>query len=463
MKRFSFGSAERPLRVAIVGAGPSGFYTAESLLKRAGISVQVDMLDRLPTPFGLVRGGVAPDHQKIKAVTNIYTRVAEMSGFRFFGNVMLGRDIGLEDLKKHYDQIVYAVGNESDQKMGIPGEELTGSYPATKFVGWYNGHPEHKGHVFDLSVERVAVVGVGNVAMDVTRILSKRPDELENSDISHYALEALRESRVREILILGRRGFAQASFTTKEIKEIAELRGVDLVIDPSEVVLDQLSKRALSDANCCRNVEFLTDQSKLGEGVERRKVKLRFLVSPVEILGRNGRVEAVRIEKNELYWDDLGTPKPKGKNEYETLKVGMVLRSVGYRGIPIPGVPFDPNFGRIPNKAGRVTDEGDNRIEGQYVVGWAKRGPTGLIGTNRRDSVTTVDAMLEDLEGKTGKILPKGEEEGLPGILRKRGVQFVDFEDWKRLNGFEIERGRKKGKIREKFTTIAEMYKALDQ
>ena len=460
---FSFGSAERPVRVAIVGSGPSGFYTAESLLKKKGISIRVDMFDRLPTPFGLVRGGVAPDHQKIKAVIAVYNRVAQMPGFRFFGNVKLGRDISVEDLEGNYDQIVYAVGNESDRHMGIPGEKLTGSCPATEFVGWYNGHPDHRGYVFDLSVERVAVVGVGNVAMDVTRILSKRPDELEDSDISDYALEALRKSRVREIVILGRRGFAQASFTTKEIKEIAELSDVDLVIDPDEVVLDELSKETLSDASSRRNVEFLTDQSKLGEGVGPKKVRLRFLVSPVEIVGGDGRVEAVRIEKNELYRDELGTPRPRGTDQFETLEVGMVLRSVGYRGIPISGVPFDPNLGRIPNDAGRVTDEGGNQIQGQYVVGWAKRGPTGLIGTNRGDSVATVDAMLEDLAGKTGTVLPEGEEGAVPGMLRDKCVRFVDFEDWKRLDGFEIERGRKKGKIREKFTTIVEMLEALDK
>ncbi len=460
---FSLGTAERPIRVAIIGSGPSGFYAAESLLKRKEQSIRVDMFDRLPTPFGLVRGGVAPDHQKIKAVIAVYNRVAGMPGFRFFGNVKLGPDIGVEDLTGRYDQIVYAIGNESDRHMGIPGEELVGSCPATNFVGWYNGHPDHRDHDFDLSVERVAVVGVGNVAMDVTRILSRSPDELESSDISSYALELLRRSRVREIVILGRRGFAQASFTTKEIKEIAELNGVDLIIDPAEVELDELSKETLTDVNSRRNVEFLTEQSKHGEAADSRKVRLRFLVSPVEITGANGRVNAVKIERNELYRDDRGTPRPRGTDQFETLEVGMVLRSVGYRGIPIPGIPFDQNLGRIPNEAGRVIDEGGNQLEGQYVVGWAKRGPTGLIGTNRGDSVATVDSMVEDLEGKTGHAMPVGEADAIPALLGDKGIRFVDFEDWKRLDAIETEHGSRRGKIREKFTTIEDMLAALNE
>jgi ferredoxin--NADP+ reductase len=456
----SVGTEMRPLRVAVVGSGPSGFYAAESLLKRKDLTVSVDMFDRLPTPFGLVRGGVAPDHQKIKAVIALYTRAATHPRFRFFGNVKLGLDIQVTDLTAHYDQIVYAVGNESDRQMGIPGEDLEGSCPATNFVGWYNGHPDHRDHKFDLTIERVAVVGVGNVAMDVTRILTKDPDEVAGTDIAGYALKTLRASNVKEVIVLGRRGIAQAAFSPKEIKEIAELPGVDLVLDPADVVVDELSEDTLADANKRKNVDFLTAQAALGEGLQARKVRLRFLVSPVEIVGVDGRVTAVKIEKNELYRDDNGTPRPRGSGKYETLPVGMVLRSVGYCGVPIPGVPFHERWGIIPNEEGRVT-EGGRVVAGQYAVGWAKRGPSGLIGTNRGDSVATVDKMIEDLAESNAAAAVGNESEKFPALLAERGVRYVDFDGWRELDRIERERGKAAGKIREKFTRVEEMLAAI--
>jgi len=458
------GTTARPLRVAIVGTGPSGFYAAEALLKRTdGLVVQVDMFDRLPTPYGLVRGGVAPDHQKIKAVIAVYEKIASLPTFRFFGNVKLGQDIQVEDLQRHYDQVVYAVGNETDRRMGIPGEDLEGSFAATAFVGWYNGHPDHRHHRFDLSVERVAVVGVGNVAMDVTRVLAKDPSALASTDISDYALEALRASKVREIVLLGRRGVAQAAFSPAEIMEIAELPSSDLVLDPRDVELDELSKAALKEPNDKKNVEFLTEHAKKGEAGRPRKVRLRFLVSPVEVLGEGGRVKAVKLERNTLVPDEKGNPKAKGTGRFEVLPVGMVLRSVGYYGVPVPGMPFDPKIGRVPNEGGRVLDPATRKVRGgEYVVGWSKRGPTGLIGTNRADSVATVKAMVEDAQGKPAPPSPERTPEAVLGLLKSKGTRFVSFQDWKRLDQIELSRGKAKGKIREKFVAVEDMMKSLD-
>lgn len=457
------GSQERPLRVAIIGSGPSGFYAAESLLRRPGVYAQVDMFDRLPTPYGLVRGGVAPDHQNIKAVIKVYEKVAASPGFRFFGHVKFGQHIQISDIAPYYDHIIYAVGNESDRRLGIPGEDLKGSHSATEFVGWYNSHPDHRQHQFDLSVESVVVVGVGNVAMDVTRILAKSPEALAATDIAPYALAALKTSKVKEIILLGRRGVAQAAFSPAEIQEIAELDSSDLIVAPQEIVLDEVSQKTLLEPNDKKNVAFLTEHVKHGPGAKARQVRLRFLVSPVEIIGENGRVAAVKIEKNELCLDKNGLPRPRGTGQYEILKAGMVLRSVGYRGIPIPGVPFDDAIGHIPNDKGRVLDPANKKPRpGEYVVGWAKRGPTGLIGTNRADSVATVDCMIEDLKNQNPAWAVGKKPEAILAMLAQRRVSWVSFQNWKLLDQIEIEKGKQKGKIREKFSTVEEMLAALN-
>ncbi len=454
------GSKQRPLRVAVVGSGPSGFYAAESLLK-AGIEVSVDIFDRLPTPFGLARGGVAPDHQKIKAVTMVYSKVAANPALRFFGNVKLGKDIQADDLRKHYDAVIYAVGSESDNKLGIPGEDIDGSYCATAFVGWYNCHPDYRNHKFDLSTEAVAIVGVGNVAIDCARILAQDPEILAKTDIAGYAVDALRKSNVKTVYLLGRRGVAQAAFSVGEIKEMGELPSADLVIEPKEVELDEISQKTLTDPTKKKNVDYLTEKSKAGVGSKPRKVRLRFLTSPVEIIGEGGKVKAVKIEKNALKIDDKGTPRPKGTGEFETLPVGMVLRSVGYRGIPIPGVSFDEKKGRIPNNEGRVLDAMGQTLPGEYVVGWAKRGPSGLIGTNRADSVATVKELLKDIEGKSAPADPVKEPEAITKLLSEKKIRSVSFEEWKVLDRLELEQGKAKGKIREKFSDIKEMLSAL--
>lgn len=448
-------TSERPLQIAIVGSGPSGFYAAEALLKQKDVPIRIDMFDRLPTPYGLVRGGVAPDHQKIKSVVMVYEKVAALPGFRFFGNVHLGCDLSAAELRAHYDHIVYAVGNESDRKLGVPGEDLEGSHSATEFVGWYNGHPDHRQRRFDLSVERAAVIGIGNVAMDVTRLLAEDPDRLAKTDIADYALDALRKSGVKEIYLLGRRGPAQAAYSPAEIQEIGELESSDLVVRSEELVLDEVSKTETSDPTAKKNVDYVVDVARRGEGSKSKKVRLRFCVSPVELIGEGGRVTAMKIEKNQLVPDGKGGVKAKGTGQFETLPVGLVFRSVGYRGIPIADVPFDEKSGHIPNEAGRVKP-------GEYVVGWAKRGPSGLIGTNRADSVATVQAMLQDAKAGVPDPSVARDAQAVVDLLGSRKLRYVSFQDWKRLDRLETERGAKAGKIREKFTTVPEMLSALE-
>ncbi|MFI5362066.1 MAG: FAD-dependent oxidoreductase [Elusimicrobiota bacterium] len=457
------GTPERPLTVAVVGAGPSGFYAVEALLKAPGLSVRVDLFDRLPTPYGLVRGGVAPDHQKIKSVTAVYEKTALDPRVRFFGNVKLGRDLTVDELRARYDKIIYAVGCESDRHMDIPGENLAGSHSATDFVGWYNGHPDHRHRSFDLSCSAVAVVGVGNVAMDVTRLLACDPEALAKTDITARSLDALRKSSVKTVWLLGRRGPAEAAYSPVEIEEIGELSTADLVVEPAEAVIDEVSAGELADAAVKKKVDYIAKHAALGAGSKERKVRLRFRVSPVEILGEDGRVKALRVEKNTLVADGKGGVKSVGTREFETLPVGLVLRSVGYRGIPIPGVPFDEKSGHIANKDGRVTDgAGGAPLPGEYVVGWAKRGPSGLIGTNRADSVATVALMLADW--KAGNV-PEREvdasPDAIPALLQTKGAAPVGFAQWKALDKLELAAGAASGKIREKFDRIEDMISAL--
>ncbi|RME40557.1 MAG: NADP oxidoreductase, partial [Caldilineae bacterium] len=393
------GTESNPLRVAIIGAGPSGFYTADHLLKTEGLVVQVDMFDRLPTPYGLVRAGVAPDHQKIKTVTRAFDRVAARPNFRFFGYVGLGRDIQVDDLRAHYHQIVYTTGAETDRRLNIPGEDLSGSHPATHFVAWYNGHPDYRDCQFDLSQERVAVIGVGNVAMDVARILCRTPDELRKTDIADYALEALSQSRVKEVYVLGRRGVAQAKFTNPEVKEAGELPGADVWAPPEEVELDELSKSTLESGQTMQKVAMFQEFSRRKPTGKPKRLIFRFLVSPVEIYGdEKGHVTGMRLVKNELYATSAGTLRPRPTDRFEELDVGLVFRSIGYRGVPLPGVPFNDDWGVILNQEGRVINPETNQpLPGEYTAGWIKRGPSGVIGTNKPDAAETVACMLEDL------------------------------------------------------------------
>ena len=468
MTQYRVGSSERPLRVAIIGAGPSAFYAAEALFKAEGLRVRVDMFDRLPTPHGLVRGGVAPDHQKIKSVARVYVKIAANPGFRFFGNVTLGVDVQVADLTRLYDHVVYAVGNEGERPLGIPGEDLRGVHSATAFVGWYNGHPDFSDQTFDLhAAEQVAVVGNGNVAVDVIRVLLRDPDELAGTDIADHALAALRRSSVREVTMLGRRGPAQAAFTPKEIEEIGALSGVDLVVAADEVEVDPVTREWLESSApraARRIVRYLSDRSRQGEGSERRKARCRFLVSPVEILGEHGQASAVRLQRNELYRDQKGTPRARAVDRFEQVPAQLIFSAIGYRGVPIPGVPFDEALGVIPNREGRVLSVAGGRVvPGQYVVGWAKRGPTGLIGTNGPDAKATVRHLLADAAIAAVPALDADDPERIERLLRERGVEFVTYDDWKRIDQHELERGREKGKVRDKLTTVDAMQQVIEK
>ncbi|MHC4513114.1 MAG: FAD-dependent oxidoreductase [Planctomycetota bacterium] len=457
------GSQQRPLRVAVVGSGPSAFYAVEALFKVGDLHVRADVFDRLPTPYGLVRGGVAPDHQKIKNVIRVYEKIAANEGFRFFGNVKLGRDLQVQDLVEHYDQIVYAVGNEGSRELGIPGEDLDGVHSATEFVFWYNGHPDYRHLSFDLkNATRVAVVGNGNVAMDVTRILIQDHEQLKETDIADYALDALAGSGIKEVILLGRRGPAQAAFSTKEIQEIAALTDSDTVVSEQDVVVDDVTAKWLSEGApkaAQRNLTFLTELAAKGEGSHKKKVRCRFLTSPVEVLGEDGKVSGVRLERGELYTDDYGIPRPKGTGQHDQEEIQLLFAAIGYRGTELPGVPFDQRRSVIPNVDGRVvTDpESEDVVPDQYVVGWAKRGPTGLIGTNSPDSKATVEAMIEDLRDRRATPLPDGDEKAIVTLLGERGVDFVTYQDWKNLDQHEVEQGKASGSIRRKLTSVEEI------
>jgi ferredoxin/flavodoxin---NADP+ reductase len=456
----------RPLRVAIIGAGPTGFYVADHLLRKPGVTVEVDMFDRLPTPYGLVRLGVAPDHQKIKFVTNAFDKVAASPGFRFFGGVDFGKHVTLADLKTHYHQIVYCTGAQTDRRMGIPGEDLAGSHPATEFVAWYNGHPDYRDCVFDLSQESVAVVGVGNVAVDVVRILCRTPEELATTDIADYALEALKKSRVKEVYLLGRRGPAQAAFTNPEIRELGELPDADISADPAEVELDPLSRAAVErsqDRATVKKVDILREYAQRPAAGRSRRLVLRFLVSPVELIGDDaGRVAAMRLVRNELYATSTGALQPRATDRFETIPVGLVFRSVGYRGVPLASVPFNESWGVILNDKGRVLDPGTKQpLVGEYTAGWIKRGPTGVIGTNKPDAAETVECMFEDLA--LGAVLEPAHPEAAAAdaLVRQRQPSFVSYADWLKLDAIEVAQGRAQGRPRVKLTSVEEMLAAL--
>jgi ferredoxin--NADP+ reductase len=444
-------------RVAVVGAGPAGFYLVERLLARG--DVEVDLYERLPAPYGLVRYGVAPDHEKIRNVTRVFDRIAGDPRCRYFGNVAVGDVVTLDDLRRAYHQVAFATGAQTDRRMGIPGEDLAGSHTATEFVAWYNGHPDYRDRVFDLSAERVAVVGVGNVAVDVARILCRTPEELATTDIADDALTALRESRVREVVMLGRRGVAQAAFTTPEVRELGELAGADVRVRPDEVALDPVSEAALradEDAAATRKkVAVVQGFAHRAPSGKPRRLMLRFLVSPVAIAGdAAGRVRALRIVRNRLEAGSGGAIVAVPTNEHEDLEVGLVFRSVGYRGVPIPGLPFDERRGVVPNERGRVAP-------GLYVCGWIKRGPSGVIGTNKPDAAETAETMLADLGSGATLSPPQPTAEAAATLVRARQPRVVAFPDWQRLQALEAERGKPAGRPRVRFTTVEEMVAAL--
>ena len=442
---------DRPLRVAVIGSGPSGIYATESLLKQTDLPVSVDVYDRLPTPYGLVRYGVAPDHLTIKSVTKGFEKTLGDPRVRFLGNVEFGRDITLAEIKEHYDATVYTVGASSDRRLGIPGEELKGSLSATEFVAWYNGHPDAATRDMLLNATGVAVVGVGNVALDVARILVKTTQELHESDIAPHALPVLERSEVKDVWVLGRRGPAQAAFTTKELREFGELAVTDPVVLPQEIALTDAEEAAISDNIKKKNVEVLRDFAGRTPAGKDRRVHLRFLVSPVEILSDGqGNVAGLKVEKNRL--DENGNAV--GTGVYETLPVQMVLRSVGYRGVALPDVPFDEKRGVIPNDEGRV----QGRV-GEYTAGWIKRGPSGVVGTNRKCANDTVALLLQDAHSGTLPSAPKASPADVDALLQSKGVDVYTFADWQALDAAELAQGQTSGRPRHKIVQREEMLK----
>lgn len=431
------------LRVVIVGSGPAGFYAADALLKSEDPRVEVDVIDRLPTPWGLVRLGVAPDHENIKAVSRAFEKTAAKPGFRFFGNVEVGSTVSHEELLEVYDAVVYTVGAQTDRRLGIPGEDLPGSWAATEFVAWYNGHPDFQDRVFDLAHGRVVIVGNGNVAIDCARMLALTAEELAPTDTTQEATDAINAAGVEEIVMLGRRGPVQAAFTPPELKELGELAGAEPIVDPADLKLDPASEAELEHdrERARRNFELLQEYAAREQDGKPRRIVLRFKVSPVRILGET-QVEGVEIVRNELIEED-GRIVARPTGETEVIPAGLVLRSVGYQGVPLPGVPFDERSGTIPNDRGRVL--GGERT---YAAGWIKRGPSGVIGTNKKDATETVELLLED--GRAGKLARAGTSLVLEQLLDAKGVDFVEYEGWQAIDAAERAAGEPLGRPRVK-------------
>jgi ferredoxin/flavodoxin---NADP+ reductase len=455
------------LQVAVIGSGPAGLYTAEALIKQAAaldppVAIRVDVLDRLPTPYGLVRYGVAPDHKSIKSIAEYLRNVLEHDGVDFIGGVHLGDDISREDLLAAYDGIVYATGAMRDRHLGIPGEDLPGSIAATDFVNWYCGHPDVDPSAFTLDSEAVAVIGVGNVAVDVARILARNPDELRETDVSQPVLDALMASKVREVHMIGRRGPAQAKFTTKELRELGELPGVDIVVGDGEADLDafdatgESARLAETDRHVRGNYAVIKDWASRAPVGGARRLTIRFWLKPVQILGASS-VEALTLERTRL--DAAGSLI--GTGVQETLDVQMVLRSVGYQSVPLAGVPFDERSAVVPNLAGRVLGPDGQPLPGEYVAGWLKRGPTGVIGTNKSDAAETVRSLLADLAGGPGPDdvqLPRAgllrmpstaaDAAGSPlaAVLAQRGTRHVSYADWLKIETAEKELATRLGR-----------------
>ncbi len=446
------------VRVAIIGSGPAGSYAAGRLLSHSADELHVDLFERLPTPWGLVRAGVAPDHPKIKSVTRVYERTAEHARLRYYGNVEFGRDITLDDLSAHYNAIIYAVGTPVDRALGIPGEDLQRSYAATDFVGWYNGHPDFTDHEFDLRGDRALVIGAGNVALDVARMLVLTHDELARTDVADHALEALGRSKISEVVVIARRGPEQAAFTNPELLELGELSAADVVVEESELALSNGLPDTQADVTARRNVEILEEYAQRGRSGKPRRIVLRFLLSPVAIEGGRG-VEQVQLVRNELISESDGTVRARPTEERTVVAAHAVFRAIGYRGTPLPGVPFDERRSVISNSGGRVTGP-DGVRHGEYVVGWAKRGPSGVIGTNKKDANDTVDRLLEDLGG--GRLLTPAPitDAALDGYIRQRAPNVVDYAGWARIDQHERKAGEAHGRPRVKLTRVQEMLAA---
>jgi len=450
-----------PRRVVVVGAGPAGFYATEQLLS-AGF--EVDLLDALPTPFGLVRSGVAPDHPNIKAVTRVYEKTAKKPGFRFYGGVALGEHVTRAELLERYHAVVYAVGTASDNRLGIPGEDRPGSYPATRFVAWYNGHPDACDETFDLSATRAVVIGNGNVAVDVARMLLLDPDEVAATDCADHAVAGLATSQVEEVVLLGRRGPAQAAFTNPELRELGELTRADVQVDPAELELDEHSQRWLdteAEPTQRRNVALLREYSERPPSGKGHRISLKFLRSPVEILGdgEDGPVTGIRVAINRIEPDAGGRLRAVPTGEEEVIACGLVMRSIGYRGEPIDDVPFDERRGLIRNDGGRVCGSDGAPLRGEYVVGWIKRGPSGVIGTNKKDAADTVAKIVADAEAGALDV-PRPDAAECARWLAACAPDAVTWEGWQAIDEHERAAGEPQGRPRVKLVRLADLVAA---
>ncbi len=442
---------DAPLTVAVVGSGPAGFYTAGALLDREDLDVRVDMYERLATPWGLVRAGVAPDHPKIKSVSSVYVKIAERESFRFFGNIEVGNDVTREELTERYDAVVYTVGAQTDRKLGIPGEDLPGTVAAVDFVGWYNGHPDFADQKFDLDVKRAVVIGNGNVALDVARILCSPHDRLAKTDIADHALEALRTSSIEEVLVVGRRGAVQAAFTTPELKELPEYTASGVDVDPDQVRAAGDEDDTLLPKVAKRNLAVLRQYAESDAPMGARRIVLRFLRSPIEIRGGD-RVREIVLGHNALKVAEDGWVSAADTGEREVVEAGLVLRAVGYKGLPIDGLPYDERGGVIPNDNGRVQG-----AEREYVAGWIKRGPTGIIGTNKKCAVETVNRLLDDLADGT---LHRHDRDGTLDVqswLVERQPLLVTEQHWQLIDAAERAAGKPHGRPRVKLATRDEL------
>jgi ferredoxin--NADP+ reductase len=453
--------ANRP-RVAIVGAGPAGAFAAAALRRRG--DVEVDLFERLPTPWGLLRGGVAPDHQEIKRLQDTFEEQTFGRGCRLIGNVEVGVDISHAELMEHYSAVVYATGAQTDKSLGIPGEDLPGSWAATEFVAWYNGHPDYRDLRFDLDVERAVVIGNGNVAADVIRMLTLSPDELEATDVADHALEALRASRIEEVVVLGRRGPAQAAFTSAELRELGTVEGVDIRVD--DVELDPASAQWLSESGTFtarKNVQLLREFAERPPRADAQKrIQLRFLRSPVEIRG-NGKVEAIDVRRNEIVRGDDGSLRARATDDpVETIETGLVLRSVGYRAVPLPEVPFDERYFVLPNDRGRVLTPEGAPLAGVYAVGWIKRGPTGILGTNKRDAEETIARLAEDMQAGALPQPPNSGRDQIDALLARRKPDIVTVDGWHAIDARELEQGRAAKRPRVKLASREELLAATE-
>ncbi|MFT4085802.1 MAG: FAD-dependent oxidoreductase [Gordonia sp. (in: high G+C Gram-positive bacteria)] len=447
------------LRVAVVGAGPAAFYAAQELVKRSQISV--DVFDRLPTPYGLVRAGVAPDHEQTRGVIAAFAAVERKRNFTYHLNVEVGRHITGDELRMRYGAVLYAVGAPHDRRLGVDGEDLPGSFAATDFVAWYNGHPDYADRVFDLSGERAVVIGTGNVALDVARILLADPDSLVATDIADHALAVLTASKIREVVVVGRRGIENAAFTNSEFLSLRDLDGVDVVIDPAELALSGAVSAALDsgtlDSVIATKIRLAREFAASAERAADKRLVFRFLASPVAIDG-DDRVERVRLMRNA--YDDEGAVRATG----DKLEVGasIVVRSIGYRGRPVPGLPFDELHAIVPNTDSRVCDGADGEvIPGLYVAGWIRRGPSGGIGRNRLCGMQAAQAIVADFAAGVLAEPPQSADD-VAELVVERGAHRIDLDGWRRIDAAERDAGRAAGRRRVKLVHADQLEAAAE-